>query len=130
MLSTPAKKDRLYSFEQDRRVKRQTLVLDVVKVVLQLLLCVFDRGAVWILDLRPAGQPRRDQVPLFVVVNFPGQLRHKMWPLWSRADKVHVPTQNVPKLWYLIDANFVNDSTVTRNSFVFTFVSVMSVFFI
>jgi len=70
LLCASAKQDRLDRFEQNRRVERQALVLDVVKIVLQFLPGVLDRSAVRILDLRPAREPGRDQMALFVEGNF------------------------------------------------------------
>jgi hypothetical protein len=46
----------LHGLEQDGQVEEQAVVLDVVKVVLEFVQGVLDRGAVGV-DLRPAGMP-------------------------------------------------------------------------
>ena len=48
--SSTAQQDRLDRFEHDRGVERDALVLEIVKIVFQLLFRVLDRRAVWILE--------------------------------------------------------------------------------
>src|SRR4051794_30524486 len=52
-----AEQDNLHRLEQDHQVEEQGMVLDVVKVVLKLLLGIFDRGAIVQADLGPSGDP-------------------------------------------------------------------------
>ena len=53
------------------------MILDVVQVVLQLALCVFDRRAVWVTYLCPAGHAGLDAVTNIVKTNLVFQTRHK-----------------------------------------------------
>src|SRR5712691_3104079 len=117
--SSAAQQNRLDRLKHDNRVECQALVLDVVKLVLQLLPRVFDRRAVRIFDLRPAGQARRDQMSLFVIRNFLRQLRHEMRALRTRADKAHVAAQDVPELRDLVHANLAYEATHARHAIVF-----------
>src|ERR1043166_4111674 len=77
-LRSPSKQNRLDRLEHDGCVEHQALVLQIVQVVLQFLLRIFDRGAVWIFDMRPAGQARLNQVPLLVVFDFLSELRYEV----------------------------------------------------
>src|SRR5687768_12459510 len=115
--ATPKQND-LDRLKQDDRVKHQTMVLDVEKIVLQLLSRIRDRRAVRILDLRPAGQSRRDQMALFVVRNLLGELGHKVRALRPRADETHFAAQDVPELRNLVDARFAQDATDARRAIV------------
>src|SRR5258708_14078788 len=117
--SSTAEQNRFDRLKHNDRIECQALVLDVVKLVLQLLPRVFDRRAVRILDLRPAGQARRDQMPLFVIRNFLSQLGHKMRTLRTRADKAHVAAQDVPELRNLVDANLAYETAHARRAIVF-----------
>src|SRR5713226_1098802 len=119
-LSSPSEQNRLDRFEQDRRIERQALVLDVVKIVLQLLLGVLDRRAIRIFDLRPTRQPGRDQMALFVKRNFLGQLGNEMRTFGPRANEIHVAPQDAPKLWNLVHANLADDASHSRHTLVFS----------
>ena len=94
-------------------VEHQALVLDVIEIVLELLPRIFNRSAIGILDLRPTGQARRDQVSLFVISNLLGKLRDKVRALGTRTDEIHVAAQDVPELRNLVDANLANDPADT-----------------
>src|SRR5689334_15220473 len=83
--SAATEDDRLNGLEQNRRVEREALVLDVVEIVLQLLPRVFNRSAVRIFNLRPARQAGSDQVPLLVERNLLGELRDEVRALGAWA---------------------------------------------
>src|SRR6185503_5280821 len=85
-LGPSPKQNDLDRLKQDDRIKNQTVILDVEKVVLKFLARVFNRGAVRILDLRPTGQSRRDQMSLFVVGDLLRELGHEVRTLGTRAD--------------------------------------------
>src|SRR6266487_2204792 len=52
--------------KDDLQIQPWRRVFDVVEVVLELVQRVLGAGAVGIIDLRPAGQPRFDEMPLAV----------------------------------------------------------------
>src|SRR6185436_12737167 len=102
-LGAAPKQNYLDGLKHDDGIKKQSMVLNVEEIVLKLLSRIFDRGAVWVLNLRPTRQARRDQMPLLVERNLLGQLGHKMRSLGSGANEAHLTLQNVPKLGNLID---------------------------
>src|SRR5437870_6848805 len=117
-LRSLSKQNRLNRLEKNRGIECQILVLDVIEIVLQFLPGIVDRCAVRILNLRPTSQPRRDQLPLFVVGELLRQLLNKVRTLRARTDKVHVTAQDVPELWDLIDPNLTNNTTDARHALV------------
>src|SRR2546423_5387862 len=108
-LTTTTEKNDLYRFKQNYRIEYQTLILDVVEIVLKLLPCILDRSSIRIFDLRPARQTRRDQMTLFVIRNFFRQLRNKMRPFRPRSHEVHLTAKNIPALRYLVDTKLTNN---------------------
>src|SRR4029450_888690 len=98
----PSEKDGLDGREDDEQVEGDRQVLDVEQVVLQLLHRVFDAGPVGVPDLRPAGQPRTENVTLPVERNLFGQLPDKLGAFGPRAHQAHVPLEHVQELWELI----------------------------
>src|SRR5215467_13642826 len=58
-----AKKNHFKSRQDDGQVQLKGEILDVIQLVLELALCIFDGGSILILDLRPAGDPWPDTVP-------------------------------------------------------------------
>jgi hypothetical protein len=57
-------------------------------------------------------------MPLLVIGNLLGQLRHKVWPLRAWANKVHVATDDVPKLRDFVNANLSDETTDARGSII------------
>src|SRR5207248_7309366 len=80
-------KNRLDRLEENCRIEREALILDVVKIVLQLLSRILNRSAIRILDLCPAGESRRDQMSLLVVGNLCGELSNEVRAFWTWADE-------------------------------------------
>src|SRR5689334_2660469 len=117
-LGPPAKQNDLHGLKQNNCIEDQPVIFDVEQVVLQLLPRVFDGCAIGILDLRPTGESGRNQMALFVIGDLFSQLRYEMRPLGSRADKIHLALENVPKLRDLVDANFANDAAHARRAIV------------
>src|SRR5215203_5538014 len=114
LLGAPPKQNYFDRLKQDDCVKHQPVVLDIKKVVLKFLASVFYRRAIRIFNLRPARQPRRNQMPLFVEGNFLGKLGDEVRPFRTWSDKAHLALQNVPELWNLIYSNFAYDLANTR----------------
>src|ERR1051325_1509804 len=110
LLGPPPKQNYFDRLKDNDCVQDQTLVFDVEKIVLQLLPRIFDRRAVRILDLRPTGQPGRDQMSLLIKRNLLGELGHEVRPFRTWSNKAHLAFQDVPELRDLVDANFANDA--------------------
>src|SRR5215813_3764310 len=89
LLSSTTKQNDLDRLKHNDCVENKAVVLDIEKIVLQLLSCIFDGRSIGVFDLGPACQPRSNQVPLFVIRNFFSQLRYKMWTLRSWTNKTH-----------------------------------------
>src|SRR4030095_11021959 len=62
--SASAEEHNSYRVEQNHRVQHRRLVLDVVQLVLELFHRVFNRGPVWITELRPTRETGLYQMPL------------------------------------------------------------------
>src|SRR5690349_22125059 len=116
LLGPPPKQNYFDRLKDDDGVQNQTLVLDVEKIVLQLLPRIFDRRAVRILDLRPTRQSGRDQMSLLVKRNLLGELGHEVRPFRTWSNEAHLASQDVPELRNLVDANFANDLADARRA--------------
>ena len=112
-----AEENNLHRFKQDYCVEHQTLVLDVIEIILKLLARILNRSSVGIFNLRPAGQSRRDQMALFVVRNFLRKLRNKVWPL-GRGPTKSIRREKIPELWDLVYAKLpiILPTRVVRSS--------------
>src|SRR5262249_14982242 len=85
-------------------------VFDVIKIVLQFLNRIFHRRGVTVIDLRPPGQTRLDQMPLGVELNLLAQLLDEERAFGARADETHLAAQNIDELWDLVNAGFADES--------------------
>src|SRR5689334_9912742 len=86
--SLPASQEHdLDRLEHDPHIKQQRSVFDVVEIILKLLYCIFDRRAVAVIDLRPTGQARLNQVTLVVERNLLGQLLDEEGAFGARPDE-------------------------------------------
>src|SRR5712691_9931988 len=101
-LDTPVEKNRLDGFEHDEDVEAEREILDVEKVVLQLLHRVLNRCAVGVAHLGPAGDSGFDHVALAVERNLLLELADELRALRPWSDERHVPTQHVPQLRYFV----------------------------
>ncbi len=98
-----AGQDDLHRVENDRDVEAEREVLDVVKVVAQLLHGILDGSAVPIPHLRPPRKSGSDRVALGVEGNLRAQLLDEERALGPRTDEAHVPSQHVPELRQLVE---------------------------
>src|SRR5262249_23154158 len=114
--STPGEQHHLHGVEQDQEVEEQREILDVVEVVLQLLQRVFDRGAVAIPDLRPAGEPRFYGQPLHVVRDFLLQALHELRSFRPGPDEAHVTEQHIDQLRGLVETGTAADRAHRRDA--------------
>src|SRR5207249_138086 len=62
------------------------------------------------LDLGQAGEPGTDQQALAVTRDGRFELRRELRAFRPRADQAHVATENVPKLWQLIEVATAQES--------------------
>src|SRR5262245_21818149 len=91
-------------------------MLDVEEVVLQLLCCVFDAGAVRVAHLCPAGQSGTNHVPLAVERNLLAQLLDELGPLRPGADEAHVARDDVPQLRQLVETRASDEAPDPRHA--------------
>src|SRR5882762_7846542 len=82
-----AEERHLGRLHQDDEIEQQAVVLDVVEVILQLLHGILLGRSVRIAQLRPAGDPGLQAMPLEVVRNLLGELRHELRALGTRAER-------------------------------------------
>ena len=80
------------------------MVLDVVKVVFELLHRLLDIRAVRVPYLRPSGHTRLDAVAHSVERNLLGQHVDEDGPFRPRSDKAHLSAQHIDQLWQFVDA--------------------------
>src|ERR1700722_13798860 len=85
-----ADQDDVRRLDQDDEIEKDSTILDVIEVVGKLLPRVFERGAVGIIDLRPAGDARLHRVALAEEGNLLRELIDEEWPLRPRADEAHI----------------------------------------
>ena len=98
----PAQQDDLDRLEHDQHVQTDGSVLDVEQVVLQLLARIFQRVAVLVLHLRPAGNARPHHMAHAVIRNLFAEPLDKFRPLRARTHEMHVALQHAPQLRNLI----------------------------
>src|SRR5262249_55907343 len=84
--------DRLHN---DNQIQKEPIIFHVIKVVCQLISSVFERGSVGIVCLSPTGNTRLDAMTLTVKRDRAAELIDKQRSLRPRADKAHIPVQNV-----------------------------------
>src|SRR5882672_9765408 len=101
---TLAKQDDLRGLEKDDEVQEQRVILDVVKIELELLHGVVDRRSVGVADLGPTRYARFHRVPARVEGDLPAELAHERGALGARADEAHIAAQYIDELGQLIDA--------------------------
>src|SRR3989344_8743818 len=78
------------------------MVLDVVKVKLQLLFGVLNRGAIGVTYLGPPGNTGFHRVTRRVISYPRRQIFDEIRPLWPRPDETHVALENVENLRQLV----------------------------
>src|SRR5437667_12538255 len=89
---------------------------DVIKIVLKLVNRVFFVFAVGIVDLRPAGDARLDQMAKVVKRDLLFVALDTFFPFRSRTDQAHVAFEHVPQLRELIEPQSSEPFSYWRNS--------------
>src|SRR5439155_22935105 len=90
-------------FEQDDEIENEGVVLDVIKIVFQLLDRLFDGRAVRVAHLGPPRQAGFDTVAHVIERNLLGQHRHELGSFGPRPDEAHLAFQDVQELGQFID---------------------------
>src|SRR2546430_8939728 len=101
--SASSEEDDLYRVEQDQKVEEQRQILDVVEVVLQFFERIFDRSAVTVFDLGPAGDAGLHGQPFHVVRNLFLEGMDEFRTLGAGSDEAHVAQQDVEELRQLVE---------------------------
>src|SRR4029078_12153110 len=96
--------------EHYREIEHTGDILDVKRVVAQLLHRVFERRAVAVLDLGPAGDPRLDRVPLLVERDLLRELLDEKTAFRARPHEAHVAAQDVVELRQLVEARLADEA--------------------
>src|SRR5438094_9395432 len=91
---------------------------DVVEVVLELRQILFERLRVRKFDLRPTGDTGPHQATRAVQRQFPRELLDELWPLRTRSDDAHAPTQDVPELRQLVEPRAAQESADARHALI------------
>src|SRR3546814_4994692 len=79
---------------------------------------ILDRGAIRIIDLRPAGDPRLHHVALGIIRQPGFEILDELRPFGARADEAHLALEHAPRLRQLVDPELADappkDRTSTR----------------
>src|SRR2546426_5234625 len=111
---TPPKADDLDGLKENEQVEEDREVLDVVEVVLELFQRVFDRGAVAILDLGPAGNARLGSEAMDVEGYFRLELTHEVGSLGSRTYQAHLAAEDIGELRNFVQPGPAQDAPDAR----------------
>src|SRR5689334_566009 len=79
------------------------MVLNIIEVVGQFVAGIFERGAIWIVYLRPPGDAGLDAVPFRVERYLSYEIVDKTRPLRTRTDEAHIAAQYIDELRQFID---------------------------
>src|SRR3546814_16537189 len=79
------------------------IILGVIEIVFELLPRILDRGAIRIIDLRPAGDPRLHHVALGIIRQPGFEILDELRPFGARADEAHLALEHAPRLRKLVD---------------------------
>src|ERR1700676_3704850 len=108
LAAAASEKQSFDGLEDDQQIQSNRDVLEVVQVVGDLLDIVFERGAISVIDLRPASGARFNHPALFVEGNLASTflflVRHKR----PRSHKIHVAAENVVELRQPIEASWAD----------------------
>src|SRR2546425_3172272 len=117
--SSPAdEEDDLNRLEQDEQVKKEREVLDVVKIVLELLVRFLNGGCVVMADLSPAGDAGLHGQAADVKGDPLSKDPDELGTLRPRPDKAHVADQDVEQLWQFVQASLPQESSDASDSWV------------
>src|SRR3954468_19167531 len=90
--------------EQDQQIEEGRIILGIEQIIFELLARILDRGAIGIVDLRPAGDARLHHVALGIIIELLLEILDELRAFWAWADKAHLALQNRPGLGQFVDA--------------------------
>src|SRR5207248_6723039 len=96
--------------QKHHEIEGEAVVLHVIEVVLELLLRVLFRSAVAVAHLRPAGDPRLDEMALRIERDGASERLDEYRPLGPRTDEAHLAEEHVQELRQLVDAQPPDDA--------------------
>ncbi len=71
---------------------------------------ILDRGAIGIIDLRPAGNTGLHHVPFGVIRDMFIKISDELRDLGARPDKAHLALQHGPELWQFVDPHLADET--------------------
>src|SRR5712691_11006163 len=117
--SSPSdEEDDLNRLEQDKQIKKEGKVLDVVKIVLELLLRFLNGGRVLMADLSPAGDAGLHGQAAGVKGDPLSKDPDELGSFRTGPDKAHVADQDVEQLWQFVEASLPQESSHPSDSWV------------
>src|SRR6185437_4153533 len=97
--------------QQYQQIERDASILDVVEIVGELPLRVFERGAIPETHLGPSCNPRFHEMATIVELNRLRKLLNEARPFRPRANDTHLTPENIEKLWQFINSDLPNQAT-------------------
>src|SRR6516162_3739268 len=97
------------SLQQNKQIQEDASVFYVIKIIGKLAPGILCRGAIGIIDLRPASNSRPHPMAFGIVWNGLGQLSYEEGPLRAGPDETHIPAQYVQDLRQLVNPEFSNN---------------------
>src|ERR1700719_5407342 len=116
LLAAFAKQHRMDRLEHDHGIELERIMPDVIKIVLKLRNRVFLTFAVRIIDLRPPGDARLDQMPKMIKRNLFFVPLRALYPLGTRTDQAHLACQYIPKLRQFIETQLSQPAAKPRHT--------------
>src|SRR5262245_31395927 len=83
-------KNNSHGANEDDKIKKQPAVPQIVEIIGQLVPPVLQRGAIGVIDLGPAGDPRLHGMTLVIIRDVLGQPVDEIRPLRTWPDEAHV----------------------------------------
>ncbi len=102
--------------EQDQQVEERGVVLRIIEIVFELVARIRDRGAVGIVDLRPAGDAGLHHVALGIIGQLVFEIVDEFRPLRARADEAHLALEHAPRLRQLVDPHLADEPADTGDA--------------
>src|SRR3569832_1648406 len=97
--------------EDDQQVEERRVVLGIIEVVFELLARIVDRGAIGVVDLRPAGDARLHHMALGIVIELLLQILDELRAFGARADEAHLALEHAPALRQFVDPRLADETT-------------------
>src|SRR5437762_649613 len=102
--------------DQNQQIEQKRMVLDVIKIVFELLDRLFEIAAVGVAYLCPTGQSWLDAMPDGIERDLLAERANKCRAFRPWPHKAHLPAQDVDELRKFVDARVAHESPHGRNA--------------